>query len=69
MRSGETEETAAQRAVEQLRHVRARVAGAVLNGVSVRRDRYYSYYRSDKSLRRRDRLSRRSLRSRIVSSL
>jgi tyrosine-protein kinase Etk/Wzc len=69
MRSGETEETAAQRAVEQLRHVRARVAGAVLNGVSVRRDRYYSYYRSDKSLRRRDRMPRRSLRSRIASSL
>jgi tyrosine-protein kinase Etk/Wzc len=69
MRSGETEETAAQRAVEQLRHVRARVAGAVLNGVTVRRDRYYSYYRTDRILRRRDRLSRRSLRSRIVSSL
>ena len=69
MRSGETEETAAQRAVEQLRHVRARVAGAVLNGVTIRRDRYYSYYRSDRGLRRRERMPRRSLRSRIASSL
>lgn len=69
MRSGETEETAAQRAVEQLRQVRARVAGAVLNGVTVRRDRYYSYYRSDKYPRRGARAPRRSLRSRIVSSL
>nr|NIN09891.1 polysaccharide biosynthesis tyrosine autokinase [Gemmatimonadales bacterium]NIN48603.1 polysaccharide biosynthesis tyrosine autokinase [Gemmatimonadales bacterium]NIP06067.1 polysaccharide biosynthesis tyrosine autokinase [Gemmatimonadales bacterium]NIR01241.1 polysaccharide biosynthesis tyrosine autokinase [Gemmatimonadales bacterium] len=69
MRSGETEETAAQRAVEQLRRVRARIAGAVLNGVSVRRDRYYSYYRSDKYRRRGGRRPRRSLRARIISSL
>lgn len=69
MRSGETEETAAQRAVEQLRQVRARVAGAVLNGVRVRRDRYYSYYRSDKYPRRRDRVPRRTLRSRIAGIL
>jgi tyrosine-protein kinase Etk/Wzc len=69
MRSGETEEAAAQRAVEQLRQVRARVAGTVLNGVTVRRDRYYSYYRSDKYPRRGGRTPRRSLRARIVSSL
>ncbi|UCF39659.1 MAG: polysaccharide biosynthesis tyrosine autokinase [Gemmatimonadota bacterium] len=69
MRSGETEEAAAQRAVEQLRHVRARIAGAVLNGVTVRRDRYYTYYRSDQYRRRGRRMPRRSLRSRIVGSL
>lgn len=44
MRSGETEETAAQRAVEQLRRVRARIAGAVLNRVTPRHDHYYTYY-------------------------
>ncbi len=44
MRSGETEEASAQRAVDQLRRVRARIAGAVLNGVSQRHDHYYSYY-------------------------
>ena len=68
MRSGETEESAAQRAVEQLRQVRARVAGAVLNGVSPRRDRYYSYYNSDRSSWRR-RGPAKSLRSRLVGML
>jgi len=46
MRSGETEEDAAQRAVEQLHRVRARVAGTVLNGVNPKNDRYYTYYSS-----------------------
>jgi Mrp family chromosome partitioning ATPase len=46
MRSGQTEEDAAKRAVEQLERVRARIAGTVLNGVSADRDRYYSYYSS-----------------------
>ncbi|MDH5642777.1 MAG: polysaccharide biosynthesis tyrosine autokinase [Gemmatimonadota bacterium] len=44
VRSGETEETAAERALEQLRRVRARIAGAVLNGISNRKDPQYSYY-------------------------
>jgi tyrosine-protein kinase Etk/Wzc len=69
MRSGETDETAAQRAVEQLRHVKAHLAGTVLNGVSTRRDRYYTYYQSAKSSRRGGRSPRRSLRSRIASNL
>ena len=41
---GETEETAAQRAVESFRRVQGRVAGAVLNGVVKTRYRYYYYY-------------------------
>jgi capsular exopolysaccharide synthesis family protein len=46
VRSGDTEESAAQRALEQLRHVRARIAGAVLNAVTHKRDREYTYYYS-----------------------
>jgi len=44
VRSGDTEETAAQRALDQLRRVGARIAGAVLNAVSQRKDPQYSYY-------------------------
>lgn len=44
LRSGETEEVAAQRALGQLRRVQARVAGSVLNGVQKTGDRYYDYY-------------------------
>lgn len=44
IRVGETDEPAAQRAVEAFRRVQARVAGAVLNGVEKTRDRYYYYY-------------------------
>jgi len=44
LRAGETEGTAAQRALEAFRRVQARVAGAVLNGVEKTRDRYYYYY-------------------------
>ena len=47
VRSGLTEEVAAQRALGQLRRVQARVAGSVLNGVKKTRDHYYSYYRKD----------------------
>ncbi len=46
VRSGDTEETAAQRALEQLRRVRARIAGVVLNAVTHKRDREYTYYYS-----------------------
>lgn len=54
VRSGDTEEVAAQRALEQLRRVHARVAGAVLNGVSARHDHYYaSYYSYRRQGRRR----------------
>jgi tyrosine-protein kinase Etk/Wzc len=55
LRAGETEEVAAQRALQQLRRVQARVAGSVLNGVERERDRYYNYYvyyRSDRGERR-----------------
>jgi len=44
VRSGDTEETAAQRALDQLRRVGARIAGAVLNAVSPKKDPQYSYY-------------------------
>ena len=44
VRSGETDEAAAERAVEQLRHVGARLAGTVLNALSTTRDRHYTYY-------------------------
>ncbi|HEY2806745.1 MAG TPA: polysaccharide biosynthesis tyrosine autokinase, partial [Gemmatimonadales bacterium] len=50
VRAGETDEVAAQRALQQLRRVQAKIAGTVLNGMQKRRDRYYnyySYYRSD----------------------
>jgi Mrp family chromosome partitioning ATPase len=43
LRAGETEEAAAQSALEQLRRVQARVAGAVLNGVERNGDRHYYY--------------------------
>lgn len=63
MRSGETEEDAAQRAVEQLRQVRARVAGTVLNGVNPKHDRYYTYYSSRGAPPRRRGTDRKLLRS------
>jgi capsular exopolysaccharide synthesis family protein len=44
LRSGDTEDVAAQRALEQLRRVQARIAGVVLNGVAKQHDRYYKYY-------------------------
>lgn len=44
LRSGETEETAARRTLDQLRRVNARVAGVVLNGIDTRKDHYYEYY-------------------------
>jgi tyrosine-protein kinase Etk/Wzc len=44
IRSGETEEAAAERAADQLRRVHARIAGVVLNGISSVRDHYYTYY-------------------------
>jgi tyrosine-protein kinase Etk/Wzc len=52
VRAGETDEVAAQRALAQLKRVRARVAGTVLNGIRKDRDRYYnyySYYRNDRT--------------------
>ena len=44
LRSGETEEVGALRAMEQLDRVKARVAGVVLNGLSARFDHHYAYY-------------------------
>ncbi len=44
VKSGDTEESSAQRAIDQLRRVRARIAGAVLNSVTQRKDPQYSYY-------------------------
>ena len=44
LRSGDTDKDAAQRAVDQLRRVRARIGGAVLNAVSNSRDLRYTYY-------------------------
>ncbi len=66
LRSGDTEETAAQRAVDMLNRVNARLAGCVLNGIDNRRDQYYTYY----SYRERDdRTPVKSLLSRISSRL
>ncbi len=67
IRSGETEESAAQRAVDQLRRVRARIAGAVLNGVSRRHDQYYTYYAHGREIGGRRRA--RGLRARIAGML
>ncbi len=67
MRSGETEESAAQRAVAQLQRVHARIAGIVLNGVSRRHDRYYGYYSGDSS--RRERSPARNIKARISRML
>ena len=44
LRAGETEEAAAQRAVDLFRRIQVRVAGSVLNAVEKQRDRYYDYY-------------------------
>jgi tyrosine-protein kinase Etk/Wzc len=67
MKSGETEETAAQRAVEQLRRVRARIAGAVLNGITPRHDHYYTYYSYRREPGTRSRKGGRRLLSRLAS--
>jgi capsular exopolysaccharide synthesis family protein len=67
VRSGDTEEVAAQRAVEQIRRVNGRIAGAVLNAVSPRKDQYYTYYSY-----RRDTPTRgpaRSLKTRLTNLL
>ena len=66
-RSGDTEEIAAQRALEQLNRVHVRIAGAVLNGVSARQDRYYTYYAYRQEPVRRRGLQR--IRSLISNSL
>ena len=57
LRAGETEEAAAQRAVEVFRRVQARIAGTVLNGVAKQRDRYYQYYNYGRSARGRGALA------------
>lgn len=65
LRSGDTEEHAAQGAVRQLQRVRARIAGVVLNGVKSRNDRSYSYYSYSQSTGARSALG--SLRSRFAN--
>ena len=66
VKSGETEEAAAQRAVAQLRRVNARIAGVVLNGVSRRHEQLYSYYSYGGGTgSRRERSGRKSLRSHL----
>ena len=68
VRAGETDEVAAQRALQQLRRVQARVAGTVLNGIQKQRDRYYnyySYYRSNWNERR----SSGSIKSKVTNLL
>ena len=62
MRSGETEEVAAQRAIRQLQRVEARLAGIVLNGISARFDQHYNYYSYSRDIER----TGRSLRQRIT---
>jgi capsular exopolysaccharide synthesis family protein len=65
IRSGETEETSATRALDQLKRVNARVAGVVLNGVDTRRDRHYAYYKYQKNAAYRARGPVRTLGRRI----
>jgi capsular exopolysaccharide synthesis family protein len=67
IRSGDTEEVSAQRAVEQLRRVNGRIAGAVLNAVSPRKDQYYTYYSYKKDAPTRG--PARSLRARLTNLL
>ena len=55
LRSGDTEENSAQRALDQLRRVQARIAGAVLNGVSTKKDPQYTYYSYRKDIPTRSR--------------
>jgi Mrp family chromosome partitioning ATPase len=66
IKSGETEEQAAQRTLTQLRRVHTRIAGVVLNGVSPRHEQYYSYYSyGGSSGSRRERSDGRTIRSRL----
>jgi tyrosine-protein kinase Etk/Wzc len=65
IRSGETEETSATRALDQLKRVNARIAGVVLNGVDTRRDRHYTYYKYQKNVAYRARGPGRTLGRRI----
>ncbi len=48
VRCGSTEEQVAKRALARLRRVHARVAGAVLNGVTQKHEEYYYTYYSYK---------------------
>jgi capsular exopolysaccharide synthesis family protein len=66
LKSGETDEQAAQRTLAQLRRVHIRIAGVVLNGVSPRHEQYYSYYSyCGSSGSRRERSGGKSIRSRL----
>jgi tyrosine-protein kinase Etk/Wzc len=65
VRSGETEEASATRALDQLKRVNARIAGVVLNGVDARRDRHYAYYKYQKNVAYRARGPVRTLGRRI----
>ncbi len=72
VRAGETDEIAAQRALAQLKRVRARVAGTVLNGIKKERDRYYnyySYYRTDRPGSGGGKLSLSALKARFANLL
>ncbi|MGD8751012.1 MAG: polysaccharide biosynthesis tyrosine autokinase [Anaerolineales bacterium] len=44
IKPGETKQMDAKRAVEQLRHVGAKIIGVVLNEIDIKRNRYYSSY-------------------------
>jgi len=66
LKSGETEEQAAQRTLAQLRRVHTRIAGVVLNGVSRKHEQYYSYYSYGGSTgSRKERSGGKSIRSRL----
>lgn len=69
IRSGETEETAAQRALEQLRRVNARIAGVVLNGISSAKDHYYTYYSYQRNVPYPSRRSFRRMRNKVLDWL
>ena len=65
LKSGDTEESAAQRAVDMLTRVNARLV-VPRNGIDARKDQYYTYYSARE---RKDRTPVRSFLSRLSANL
>lgn len=66
IRSGDTEEAPARQAIDQLRRINARVAGAVLNAVTRLRDQSYAYYNYQRNVPYLARSPRRSIKARLA---
>ena len=69
IRSGDTEEAPARQALNQLRRINARIAGAVLNAIHTRHDRTYAYYTYQRNKAYLTRGPRRTLKARVVDWL